>query len=63
MGKDLSTKQKEGLGAGAAIGTTTTAGAVIGSMFVPGIGTAIGAIIGAVVSGGAVIAHELNKDK
>jgi hypothetical protein len=44
----------------AAIGTATTAGAIIGSV-VPGIGTAIGAGVGAVVAGVGVIVHEVKK--
>jgi len=63
MSKDLFTKQKEGMGSGAVITSTTAAGATIGTMIAPGIGTAIGAIAGAVLGGAGVITHEVNKKK
>ncbi|MDR1105305.1 MAG: hypothetical protein LBL44_03010 [Treponema sp.] len=46
---------KKGMGDALPITALTTAGATIGSAFMPGIGTAIGAGIGAVVGVGATI--------
>lgn len=45
------------------IGLTAAAGAGIGSLLLPGIGTAIGAGVGAIIAGIAIIINAINNKK
>jgi hypothetical protein len=52
---------RKGAGDSMAIGGLTTAGAVIGSMIFPGIGTAIGAGIGVLVGAGSTFVKHIDE--
>jgi phage tail tape-measure protein len=63
MGEYNDKKSEGALATTGALGAAG-AGAAIGTMVVPGVGTAVGAIIGAIIGGtGVIIASESNKKK
>jgi hypothetical protein len=54
---------RAGMAAGSMVGATGTAGAIIGSLLLPGVGTVIGLGIGAALGTGAAAITTADKEK